>query len=268
MDIKQAIQDKILLLDGAMGTMLQQKVISEDDFRGARFREHPVPLKGMNDILSLTQPGLIKSIHQQYLEAGAHIVTTNSFNANFFSLRRYQLEPFVREINLQAASIARESVKEYTRRAGRKDCYVAGTIGPTDKMASLSPSVDDPAYRNVHFDELVEAYYEQAKGLLDGGVDLLLAETIFDTLNAKAALFAIRKIFVEKGNEWPVMVSGTISGDSGRSLSGQTVEAFYNSLQPFSPFAIGLNCSFGPEKLLPFLERLSEKSAQIGRAHV
>ena len=267
MDLKEAIKHKILVLDGAMGTMLQQEGLKEEDYRGQLFGDHSVPLKGMNDVLSLTRPELVKSIHQRYLEAGADILTTNSFNANFLSLQPYGLEGKVYEINRRAALLARESIAQYNGDHSSTCCFVAGSIGPTDKMSSLSPDVSDPGYRSIDFDQLAGAYREQARGLLEGGVDAFLIETVFDTLNAKAALYAVNQVMREANQQVPVMVSLTISGDSGRTLSGQTVEAFYNALQPFALFSIGLNCSFGPTRLLPYLERLSEKSTLPVSAH-
>jgi 5-methyltetrahydrofolate--homocysteine methyltransferase len=267
MDIREAIKHKILVLDGAMGTMLQQEGLKEDDYRGERFHDHPVSLRGMSDVLCLTRPNLVKNIHRQYLEAGADIITTNSFNANILGLDPYRLKDHGYEINRQSALLARESIREFIAEGSLRSCFVAGTMGPTDKMASLSPRVEDPGYRSVDFDTLAAAYARQARGLIDGGVDLLLIETVFDTLNAKAAFYGIQQSMSEAGREVPVMVSGTISGESGRSLSGQTVEAFYNSLQPYHPFAVGLNCSFGPDKLIPFLERLSEKAVIPVSAH-
>jgi len=267
MDLTEAIHHKILVLDGAMGTMFQQEGLKEEDYRGQLFRDRSVPLKGMNDLFSITRPELVKSFHRRYLEAGADILTTNSFNANLLGLQPYGLEQEVYEINRQAAFLARESIRQYNAAGSLKHCYVAGSIGPTDKMTSLSPDVADPGYRSIHFDQLAGAYQEQARGLVDGGVDAFLIETVFDTLNAKAALYAVNQVMRQTHKKLPVMVSVTISGDSGRTLSGQTVEAFYNALQPFSPFSLGLNCSFGPMRLLPYLERLSEKSTLPVSAH-
>jgi 5-methyltetrahydrofolate--homocysteine methyltransferase len=247
--------------------MFQQENLKEEDFRGRHYRHHSVPLKGMNDLLSITRPELVKSVHHRYLEAGADVITTNSFNANFLSLQPYGLEQAVYEVNYQAALVARESVARYNSRHASRSCFVAGSMGPTDKMSSLSPDISDPGYRSIDFDQLAGAYHQQARGLLDGGVDAFLIETVFDTLNAKAALYAVNQVMREARKNLPVMVSLTISGDSGRTLSGQTVEAFYNALQPFAPFSIGLNCSFGPARLLPYLERLSEKSTLPVSAH-
>ncbi|MFW5916326.1 MAG: homocysteine S-methyltransferase family protein, partial [Bacteroidota bacterium] len=258
---------QILVLDGAMGTMLLKEELAEEDYRGERFKDHSVHLKGMNDLLNLTQPETVKAIHNEYLEAGADILTTNSFNANYFGLKEHALEDHVYEINYQAAKLAKETIKHFSGKDADKTRFIAGTMGPTRKMASISPDVERPGYRDVYFDELVPAYFEQAQGLIDGGVDIIMVETIFDTLNAKAALYAVNKIRRKSGSEIPVMVSGTITEESGRNLSGQTVEAFYNSLQPFSLFSIGLNCSFGAERMRPYLKRLAEKSAIYVSAH-
>lgn len=261
------VKNQILVLDGAMGTMLLKEHLTEEDFRGERFRDHPVPLRGMNDVLNLTQPDTVKTIHNKYLDAGADILTTNSFNANYFGLKEHVLEDYVYDINYQAALLAREALKAYSGPDTKKPRFIAGTMGPTRKMASLSPDVERPGYRDVHFDELANAYHEQAQALIDGGVDIIMVETVFDTLNAKAALYAVNKIRKKSGSDIPVMVSGTITEESGRNLSGQTVEAFYNSLQPYSLFSIGLNCSFGAEKMRPYIERLAEKSAIYVSAH-
>ena len=266
-ELYSRVKHQILVLDGAMGTMLLKEDLDEKDYRGERFKDHPVLLKGMNDILNLTQPEMVKAIHDKYLEAGADILTTNSFNANYFGLKEHGLEAYVYEINYQAAQLAWKAIKDFSGKDSDKTRFIAGTMGPTRKMASISPDVERPGYRDVHFDELVSAYQEQAQGLIDGGVDIIMVETIFDTLNAKAALYAVNKIRRNSGSDIPVMVSGTITEESGRNLSGQTVEAFYNSLQPFSLFSIGLNCSFGAEKLRPYLQRLAEKSAIYVSAH-
>mgnify|MGYP000843564316 FL=1 len=258
---------KILVLDGAMGTMIQRHRLSEEDFRGERFRNHPLPLKGNNDILVLTRPDVIKGIHAAYLEAGADIITTNTFNANAVSMADYGTQELVYEINRQAASIARESVIEFEERTGTGNHFVAGTLGPTNKTASMSADVTDPGARSVTFDELVSAYHEQARGLVDGGADILLVETVFDVLNAKAALFAIDTLFEEMGIRLPVMVSGTITDASGRTLTGQTLEAFLISVSHFPLFSIGLNCALGAEQLRPFVEELAAKSPFLVSAH-
>ncbi len=261
------IKNQILVLDGAMGTVLLQKGFSEHDYRGEQFSDHPVAMKGMNDILNLTNPQIVKDIHYQYLLAGADIITTNSFNANDFGLEKHGLKEYIYDINFQAARLAKETVERFSAEHTGNIRFIAGSMGPTSKMASLSPYADKPAYRDVHFDELVFSYRKQAQGLLDGGVDMILIETVFDTLNAKAALYAVNDIRKKSGSDIPVMASGTITGESGRNLSGQTVEAFYNALQPFGLFSIGLNCSFGAGKMHPYLERLSEKSSIYTSAH-
>lgn len=263
----QLAEEKILVLDGAMGTMIQKHRLSEEDFRGERFRDHHLPLKGNNDILVLTRPDVIKSIHTAYLEAGADIITTNTFNANAVSMADYGTEDLVYEINRQAAVIALEAIKEYEEKTGTADHFVAGTLGPTNKTASMSADVTDPGARSVTFDALVSAYYEQARGLVDGGADILLVETVFDVLNAKAALFAIDTLLEEKGITLPVMVSGTITDASGRTLTGQTLEAFLISVSHFPLFSIGLNCALGAEQLRPFVEELAAKSPFLVSAH-
>jgi 5-methyltetrahydrofolate--homocysteine methyltransferase len=266
-NLHSRLKKQILVLDGAMGTMLLKEKLREEDFRGEQFRNHPLALYGMNELLNLTRPEIVKKIHLQYLEAGADIITTNSFNANYLGLKEYGLEEEVFDINFQAGKLARETVESYAEKNSGKTYFIAGTLGPTRKMASVSPDVDEPEYREVTFNELVDFYREQARGLIMGGVDLIIIETVFDTLNAKASLYAVNQIQKELDTELPVMVSGTITEESGRNLSGQTVEAFYNSLQPFSLFSIGLNCSFGADKLRPYLERLAEKSAIYVSAH-
>ena len=260
MGIHEIIQHRILLLDGAMGTMIQSYNLDEQGYRGKRFQNHPKDLKGNNDLLCLTQPHIIKEIHEKYLEAGSDIIETNTFNANRISMSDYGLEDIVYELNLEAARIARQAADSFSIKTPEKQRFVAGAIGPTNKTASLSPDVNDPGYREVSFDDLVKAYSEQINGLIDGGVDLLLIETIFDTLNAKAAYFAIEQIFEEKDIRLPVIVSGTIVDASSRTLSGQTAEAFLISFSQADIFAIGLNCSLGAKDMLPHLRELSEKS--------
>ena len=264
MDIRKIAKKKILVLDGAMGTLIQKKKLSESDFRGEVFSDFQFDLKGVNDILCITQPSIIKEIHAKYLDAGADIITTNSFNANEYNLKEYKLEKFTYEINLRAAKLARKVADDYS--TGDYPRFVAGTLGPTNKTASISPNINQSGFRDVTFDEMVEVYKLQAKGLIDGGVDVLMIETVFDTLNSKAALYAINALQENKEQTIPVMVSGTID-ESGRNLSGQTVEAFFNSLEPFGLFSIGLNCSFGAEKLIPYLERLAVKSTVNISAH-
>lgn len=255
-DIKDLLQHRILVIDGAMGTMIQRYQLSEADYRGERFKDWPSDVKGNNDLLCLTQPHIIREIHGHYLEAGADIIETNTFNAQRVSLADYHMEGLAYEINLAAAKIAREACSLV---GSGEQKFVAGAIGPMNKTLSLSPDVNNPGYRALTFDEAVAAYYEQVKGLVDGGVDLLLIETIFDTLNAKAAIFAIKKYFRETGKkELPVMISGTITDASGRTLSGQTLEAFYNSVRHARPLSIGLNCALGAKEMRPHIEELSQ----------
>lgn len=265
--LEEAVQERILVLDGAMGTMIQKQNLTEEDFRGERFRNHSHPLKGNNDILVLTCPGVIKNIHTEYLEAGADIITTNTFNANSISMADYDTRDFVYEINRQAVAVASEAVREFEARTVTSGHFIAGTLGPTNRTASMSSDVNDPGARSVTFDELVTAYYEQARGLVDGGADILLVETVFDVLNCKAALFAIDTLFGEMGISIPVMVSGTITDASGRTLTGQTLEAFLISVLHFPLFSLGLNCALGAEQLRPFISELSAKSPFYVSAH-
>ena len=258
--IQQAIVERILILDGALGTMFQQQQLTEEDFRGNLFTTLPGQLKGNNDLLCLTRPDLVELIHRQYLEAGADIIETNSFNATRISQADYHTEAYVRQINLAAAQLARRAADDYTQRQPAKPRYVAGSIGPTNKTCSMSPDVNNPAYRAITFDELVAAYSEQINALMEGGVDLLLIETIFDTLNAKAALFAAEACMEQQGRRLPIMLSVTVSDIGGRTLSGQTLEAFLASVQHANLFSVGLNCSFGARQLKPFLEVLSRKA--------
>jgi 5-methyltetrahydrofolate--homocysteine methyltransferase len=258
--VEDIIKRRILILDGAMGTMIQKHKLSEEDFRGERFNKHPKLLKGNNDLLVLTQPEIIKSIHYQYLEAGADIITTNTFNSNMISMADYGMEDLVYELNVQAAKLAGAAISEFENKTGTEGHFIAGTLGPTNKTASMSADVNDPGARSVKFDDLVAAYSEQTRGLIDGGADIILVETIFDVLNCKAALFAIDSVFEEKAVTLPVMVSGTITDASGRTLTGQTLEAFLISVSHFPLFSIGLNCALGAEQLRPFVEELSAKS--------
>ena len=258
--LRQLFTERILLLDGAMGTMIQSLKLDEKDFRGKRFADHPRPLKGCNDLLCLTQPGALARIYREYLEAGADIIETNSFNANAISLSDYGLEGEVYDLNLAAAQIARRAADLVSRKSPERPRFVAGAIGPTNRTASLSPDVNNPAYRAVTFDQLVQAYYEQARGLIDGGVDLLLPETTFDTLNLKACLFAIDKLFEERGSRLPVLASVTITDRSGRTLSGQTLEAFLTSISQGELSAVGINCALGPHQMSPFVGELSRLS--------
>jgi len=259
-NIKEILRERILILDGAMGTMIQRHQLDEKDFRGDRFNDHSHPLKGNNDVLSLTRPDIIREIHRQYLEAGADIIETNTFSSNSIAQTDYNLQDACYDLNLYSARLAREVADEFTARDPSKPRFVAGAIGPTNKVASLSPDVNNPGYRAVTFDQLVESFHEQARGLLDGGVDLFLVETITDTLNAKAALFAIQNLFEETGKEIPIMISGTITDASGRTLSGQTTEAFLVSLSHVPLLSIGLNCALGASALRPYLQVLNEQA--------
>ena len=238
-DIKEILNNKIMVFDGAMGTMLQSYNLTESDFRADRFTNHAIDLKGNNDLLCLTRPDIVEEIHKEYFESGADIVETNTFNANSISQQDYQTEKFSYEINVQAAEIAKSVAKKYSD----KPRFVAGAIGPTNRTASMSPDVNNPEFRNITFDQLKDAYYEQAKGLIDGGVDLFLIETVFDTLNCKAAIYAVRKLLDDYKKDLPLFVSGTITDASGRTLSGQTVEAFWNSIRHANLTAVGLNCA-------------------------
>ena len=261
-DIKKIANQKILILDGAMGTMIQRHPLTEEDFRGERFKNHTFPLKGNNDLLSISRPSIIKDIHRQYLNAGADIIETNTFSGTTIAQEDYGLNADdVYEINFQSAKIAKEVASEFT------DKFVAGSIGPTNRTASLSPDVNNPGYRAVTFDELKDAYKFQVKGLIDGGVDVLLVETVFDTLNAKAALFAIQEYYLENNISLPIMISGTITDASGRTLSGQTTEAFLISIQHAPLFSVGLNCALGAKQLRPYLKVLADKSSFGVSAH-
>jgi len=255
--IKELLAERILIMDGAMGTMVQSYDLDESDFRGDRFRNHSFDLIGNNDILNLTKPNIVADIHQAYLEAGADIIETNTFNANNISQQDYGMGDVAYEINLEAARIARKCIEEFMDKDLPKPRFVAGALGPTNRTASLSPDVSDPGYRNVTFDDLVTAYSDQARGLLDGGVDILLIETVFDTLNCKAAIFAVRQLLEHRNEDIPVMVSGTITDASGRTLSGQTVEAFWHSVRHGDLLAVGLNCALGAEQIRPYLDALS-----------
>ncbi len=250
--------ERILLLDGAMGTMIQRHALTEEDYRGERFKDWPRDLKGNNDLLVLTQPEIIRGIHEAYLEAGADILETNTFNAQAISMADYGMEALAYEINVEAARIACEAADKYTAMTPDKPRFVAGAIGPTNRTASISPDVNNPGFRNVSFDELVAAYAEQTRGLVDGGVHAILIETVFDTLNAKAAGYAVREVFDEKGIDLPLMISGTITDLSGRNLSGQTPEAFWYSMRHLKPFSMGLNCSFGADQLRPSVAQVAK----------
>jgi 5-methyltetrahydrofolate--homocysteine methyltransferase len=258
--LEEIAKNKILILDGAMGTMIQRHSLSEEDFRGEGFKSHHSLIKGNNDLLCLTQPQIIEDIHFQYFEAGADIVETNTFNAQRISLADYDMQELAYEINVEAAKCAIRARENYYKKYGKDTPkFIAGALGPTNKTASLSPDVNDPGYRGVTFDELVLAYKEQAKGLIDGGVDALLVETIFDTLNAKAAFFAIEELFEELGISMPIMASGTITDASGRTLSGQTAQAFHISLSHVPLLSIGFNCALGAEQLKPYVQVLSDE---------
>ena len=259
-DIYSELKQRVLVLDGAMGTMIQQHNLQEADYRGDRFKNHPCDLKGNNDLLSLTRPDIIQSIHLEYLEAGADIIETNTFNANRISMVDYQMEDLVYEMNRESARLAKAAVNQYQTTHPDKQCFVAGSLGPTNKTASMSPDVNDPGYRAVSFDDLVVAYNEQIEGLLDGGVDLLILETIFDTLNAKAALYAVDEALKKRNIRLPLMISGTITDASGRTLSGQTVEAFLNSVSHADIISIGFNCSLGAKEMRPHIATLSQKA--------
>ncbi|MCI4444068.1 MAG: homocysteine S-methyltransferase family protein [Lentimicrobium sp.] len=265
--IQEEIKKRILVLDGAMGTMLQRYNFSEEDFRGERFKDFPYSLKGNNDLLSLTQPQAIKDVHALYFEAGADIVETNTFSGTTIGMADYHLEDIVYELNFQSAKIAREVADEFTAKNPDKPRFVAGSIGPTNRTASMSPDVNDPGYRAVTFDDLCIAYKQQVEALLDGGVDLLLVETIFDTLNAKAALFAIEEVKDERHIDIPIMVSGTITDASGRTLSGQTVEAFLISISHIPLLSVGFNCALGAHQLKPYLKQLSQNTSFNISAH-
>ncbi len=265
--IEDILRKRILVLDGAMGTMLQRYKFEEKDFRGERFKDWPSDLQGNNDLLSLTQPDAIADIHRKYFEAGADIVETNTFSGTSIAMADYGMESLVYELNYESARIAREVADEFTRKDPEKPRFVAGSIGPTNKTASMSPDVNDPGFRAVSFEELKVAYREQAEALLQGGVDLLLVETVFDTLNAKAALFAIEEVKEEKGSDVPVMISGTITDASGRTLSGQTAEAFLISVSHIPILSIGFNCALGASQLVPHLEVLSARTRAAVSAH-
>ena len=254
------IKERILVLDGAMGTMIQAYNLKEEDFRGERFKNYSSSLKGNNDLLSITQPQIISEIHKKYLDSGADILETNTFSSNSISMADYNMEDLVYELNFESAKIAKKLSNEYSIKDLSKPRFVAGSIGPTNKTASMSPDVSDPGFRAITFDELVISYTEQIKGLVDGGVDILLLETIFDTLNAKAALFAIDTYMENNKLDIPLMVSGTITDQSGRTLSGQTVNAFMISVSHMPIFSIGFNCALGADQLMPYVKRLSDKS--------
>ncbi len=266
-DIKSILNTRILVLDGAMGTMLQRYKFTEADFRGERFKDWASPLQGNNDLLSLTQPEAIATIHGKYLEAGADIIETNTFSSTTIAMADYHMEELVYELNYESARIAKKVADEFTDKEPHKPRFVAGSIGPTNKTASMSPDVNDPGFRAVSFDELRLAYKQQVGALIDGGVDMLLVETIFDTLNAKAALFAIEEVKEDRQMDIPIMVSGTITDASGRTLSGQTAEAFLISISHIPILSVGFNCALGASQLVPHLEVLSSKTDFAVSAH-
>jgi len=255
--LEAAADKRILVIDGAMGTMIQRHKLDEAGYRGERFKDWPRDVKGNNDLLVLTQPQIIAGIHEAYLEAGADILETNTFNAQAISLADYGMQDLAYEINVAAAKIARAAADKWTKKTPDKPRFVAGAVGPTNRTASISPNVNDPGFRNVDFDTLREAYKDQVRGLIDGGADIIIIETIFDTLNAKAAGLSTLEAFDETGVELPIMVSGTITDRSGRTLSGQTPEAFWYSMRHLKPFSIGLNCALGAELMRPYLAELS-----------
>ena len=256
------LKSRILVLDGAMGTIIQTYNLEEDDFRGEKFKDHKSPLKGNNDLLSITQPKIIKEIHRGYLNAGADIIETNTFSSTSIAMEDYGLEDHVYELNYESAKIAKEVVSEF-----KENKYVAGSIGPTNKTASMSPDVNDPGFRAIHFDELVTSYKEQVKGLCEGGSDILFIETVFDTLNAKAALMAVDNYFEENNISIPVMLSGTITDKRGRTLSGQTVNAFLISISHFPLLSVGFNCALGTKDLKPYMKRLSDNTNFFTSSH-
>ena len=266
--IQDCLKERILVIDGAMGTMIQRHKLEEKDYRGERFAAWPIDVKGNNDLLCLTKPDVIEGIHREYLEAGADIIETNTFNSQRISMADYQMEELSFELNVAAAKIAKKAATDFTNRNPDKPRFVAGAIGPMSKTLSLSPDVNNPGFRAVSFDEVSSAYYEQVQALVEGGVDLLLIETIFDTLNAKAAIFAIKKYFRDSHQkELPILISGTITDASGRTLSGQTLEAFYVSVMHARPLSIGLNCALGAQEMRSHIEELSQISACFTSAY-
>jgi 5-methyltetrahydrofolate--homocysteine methyltransferase len=260
MSIKEALQERILVIDGAMGTMIQRHKLTEEDYRGTRFANWHSDVKGNNDLLCITQPAIVTGIHLEYLEAGADIIETNTFSSTSIAMADYDMQELAYELNVAAAKCVRDAVEQYkAKHPNSKEKYIAGSIGPLNKTLSLSPDVNNPGFRAVTFDEVVIAYTEQIRGLVDGGVDLILVETIFDTLNAKAAIFAIKEYFRKIGQpELPIMISGTITDASGRTLSGQTLEAFYTSVAHAKPLSVGLNCALGAQEMRAHIEELSQ----------
>lgn len=257
--LQDCLKERILIIDGAMGTMIQRHKLEEKDYRGEKFKDWHTDVKGNNDLLSITQPGIIEEIHKQYLEAGADIIETNTFSSTSIAQADYDMQSLAYELNVASARCARRAADEYTAKNTDKPRYVAGAIGPLNKTLSLSPDVNNPGYRAVTFDEVAAAYTEQIKGLVDGGVDIILIETIFDTLNAKAAIYAAKNYFRQNAiAELPIMISGTITDASGRTLSGQTLEAFYVSIMHANPLCVGLNCALGASEMRPHIEELSQ----------
>ncbi len=265
--LKKALKERILILDGAMGTMLQGYNFSEEDFRGERFKDFHLSVKGNNDMLSLTQPQAIAEVHRKYFEAGADIVETNTFSSTTIAMADYEMEEYVYDLNYASAKIAKDVANSFSEKEPHKPRFVAGSIGPTNKTASMSPDVNDPGYRAVSFEELRVAYKQQVEALMDGGVDILLVETVFDTLNAKACLFAIEEVREERNSDIPVMVSGTITDASGRTLSGQTAEAFLISISHIPLLSVGFNCALGASQLQPHLEAIASKTTAGISAH-
>ncbi|MDD7983824.1 homocysteine S-methyltransferase family protein [Lentisphaera marina] len=265
--IRSILKDRIMVLDGAMGSMLQGYKLKEDDFRGERFKDHHLPLQGNNDLLSITRPDVVQEIHEAYYEAGADFATTNSFSGTTIAQADYELESAVYEINFQSAQCARKAADKYTELTPDQPRFVVGGMGPTNRTASISPDVNDPGMRLVTFDDLRIAYYDQAKGLLDGGADVLMVETVFDTLNCKAAIMAIKELEEDIKTDIPIMVSGTITDASGRTLTGQTVEAFHASVRHGDLLSVGLNCALGANEMYPYINRLSKISSFAISAH-
>lgn len=265
--ILDLLKQRILILDGAMGTMIQRHKLEENDYRGERFADWHSDLKGNNDLLVLTQPEIILDIHKQYLAAGADILETNTFNATSISMADYDMQSLVMEINIEAARLAKQAAAEFTAKDPSKPRYVAGVLGPTNRTASISPDVNDPGKRNINFDQLVASYKEACVGLIKGGADIILIETIFDTLNAKAAAYAVDEVFEDMQITLPVMISGTITDASGRTLSGQTAEAFYYSLRHVKPLSFGLNCALGPDLLRQYVKEISDVAECFVSAH-
>lgn len=265
--LEKASQTRILMLDGAMGTMIQRYQLEEADYRGERFKDWPKDVKGNNDLLVLTKPEVIREVHAAYLDAGSDIIETDTFNATTISMADYDMEEFAFEINVEASRLARAIADEWTAKTPEKPRWVAGSIGPTNRSASISPDVNNPGFRNVTFDELVSAYSEQARGMIEGGCDILMIETVFDTLNAKAAGYAVLELYDELGFSLPIILSGTVTDKSGRNLSGQTPEAFWYSLNHLKPFAVGLNCAFGAEQLRPQIAQIAGISETLISAY-